>query len=287
MIGGLQRMRSIPGHKQRVGLAIFSALLLFIVLFVAPPSHAQNTAAISQGFQTNETNLTSGALVSLERSDKGKVELSNTDRVEQLVGLIGDKPLVSLSSNTTEIQVVISGIAPALVSNINGDINTGDKITASPINGVGMKATDSAQVIGTAQEDFKNIKTREITITDRDGKQQVVRAGTLPVQVNVTYYAAPEAKDQTFLPSFLQQIANSVAGREVSVTRVLVALLVLLAGFVCAGVLLYSSVQSSIISIGRNPLSEGAVHKSLLQVGATSVGILLVMVIAIYLVLTI
>lgn len=280
-------MRSIPGHKQRVGLAVFSALLLLIGLLTAMPGHAQNTAAISQGFQTNESNLTTGALVSLERGDKGKVELSNTDRVEQLVGLIGDKPLVSLSSNTTEVQVVISGIAPALVSNINGDINTGDKVTASPINGLGMKATNSAQVIGTAQEDFKNVKTREITITDRDGKQQIVRAGTLPIQVNVTYYAVPEKENQTFLPSFLQQIANSVAGREVSVTRVLVALLVLLAGFVCAGVLLYSSVQSSIISIGRNPLSEGAVHKSLLQVGATSLGILLVMVIAIYLVLTI
>lgn len=260
---------------------------LFLLLWVAAPLDAQNSAAISQGFQTNETNLTTGALVSLERNDKGNVQLANTDRVEQLVGVVGNNPLVSLSSNTTQVEVVTNGTTSTLVSNINGDIKTGDKITVSPINGVGMRATGGVQIVGTAQEDFADIQTRELSLTDRDGKPQVVRAGMLPVQINVTYFAAPEEKEQTFLPAFLQQLANSIAGREVSVVRVLISLLALLAGFVAAGVLLYSSVQSSIISIGRNPLSEGAVHKSLLQVGVTAIGILLVMVIAIYLILTV
>ncbi len=284
MIGGYKRIHFAPDHYQRVRLAVLSAL--FIIVAFAWPLQAQNTVAISQGFQTNEATITSGALVSLEPANKGNVQLANTDRVEQLVGVIGDKPLVTLSNNATEVQVVISGITPTLVSNINGDIKTGDKITASPVNGVGMKATDSSQVVGTAQEDFKNIQTRELTITDKNGKSQTVRAGTLPLQINVTYHAAPEDQESAFLPAFLRQIANSVAGREVPTTRVLLALLVLLAGFICIGVLLYSSVQSSIISIGRNPLSEQAVHKSLLEVGAAALGILLLMIITIYLILT-
>jgi hypothetical protein len=267
-------------------LLAWLVMAVFVLFFVTLPLYAQNSPSISQGFQTNETNLTPGALVSFESENQGRVELANTDRVSQMVGVIGDNPLVSLSGDTNEAQVVISGIAPALVSNINGHIKSGDKITASPINGVGMKTTASTQIVGTAQEDFSNIQTRELTITDKQGQKQVVRAGLLPIQVNVTYHAQPN-ENRTFLPAFLQQIADSIAGREVPVFRVLIGLLVLLLGFVSAGVILYSSVQSSIISIGRNPLSEKAVHKSLLQVAATAIGILLVMVIAIYLILTI
>jgi len=66
---------------------------------------------------------------------------------------------------------------------------------------------------------------------------------------------------------------------------VLLAVIVLLLAFISIAVLLYSAVKSSIISIGRNPLSEGAVRKSLLQVGLTIIGILLITLITIYLIL--
>lgn len=284
MVGGYTK--SFPMTRQLATLLAWVGMVFLVPFFGCLPLLAQDTAAISQGFQTDETNISAGALMSLEPDNQGKVQLANTNRTSQLVGVISNDPLVSLSGDTSKVQVVISGITPALVSNINGDITSGDKITTSPIDGVGMKATASTQIIGTAQEDFSNIQTTELTITDKSGNQQVVRAGLLPMQVNVTYYAAPEQSQKTFLPEFLQQIANSVAGREVSVVRVLISLLILLLGFVSAGVMLYSSVQSSIISIGRNPLSENAVQKSLLQVGATALGILLVMAIAIYLILT-
>lgn len=284
MVGG--HIKSFPMTRQLATLLVWVGVILLAQFFAYSPLLAQDTAAISQGFQTDETNISAGALMSLEPDNQGKVQLANTNRTNQLVGVISNDPLVSLSGDTSKVQVVISGITPALVSNINGDITSGDKITTSPIDGVGMKATTSTQIIGTAQEDFNNIQTTELTITDKSGNQQVVRAGLLPMQVNVTYFAAPEQSQKTFLPEFLQQIANSVAGHEVSVVRVLISLLILLLGFVSAGVMLYSSIQSSIISIGRNPLSEKAVQKSLLQVGATALGILLVMTIAIYLILT-
>lgn len=284
MVGGYKK--SFPATKQLVALLAWVGLILLVLFFSNHSLLAQDTAAISQGFDTSETNIAAGAIVSLESENKGKVQLANTDRTSQLIGVIGDNPLVSLSGDVNKVQVVISGNTPALVSNINGDIVAGDKITASPIDGVGMKAASSTQIVGTAQDDFNNIQTTELTITDKTGQSQVIRTGLLPVQVNVTYYAAASESQKTFLPEFLQQIANSVAGREVSVMRVLMSLLILILGFISSGIMLYSSVQSSIISIGRNPLSESAVQKSLLQVGATAVGILLVMAIAIYLILT-
>jgi len=93
--------------------------------------------------------------------------------------------------------------------------------------------------------------------------------------------------EKSILPQFLINIAKSVAGRDVSVARVLIALLVLLAGIGSIAVVLYSSVRSSILSIGRNPLAASAVHKSLLEVSLLALGILLVMLGAVYLILVV
>lgn len=278
---------SLSSHFRTIRRVWILSLLVapLVVAFSLTQAGAESTAAISQGFKTGEADIATGALVSLTSGSQSTVQLSNTDRVNQLIGVIGDKPLIELSNNDKEVQVVISGTTLTLVSDINGDIKTGDKITASPINGVGMKANSSALVVGTAQSDLSSVTTTSKTVNDKKGQPQSVKIGAIPVQVNVTYYVAPEDKN-AFLPPFLQSLANAVAGREVSPIRVLISTLVLAFGFISIAVLLYSSIRSSIISIGRNPLSEGAVRKSLLEVGATSLGILLVMLIAIYLVLS-
>ncbi|HWZ65227.1 MAG TPA: hypothetical protein VNX65_00335 [Patescibacteria group bacterium] len=261
-------------------------MLFVVTLAESRIATAQGAAAISQGFKTNETNLATGALVSFESGSQAVVQLANNARANQLLGVVGDKPLVEIKGNDQEIKVIVSGSAPVLVSDINGVIKSGDRIATSPIDGVGMKATTSSQVIGTAETDFSNISTVEKTIADRSGKQQKIHTGLLSASINVTYYSPDEKK--TFIPVFLQQLTSSIAGgRTVSPVRILIATTALLMGFMSIGVLLYSSVRSSIISIGRNPLSERAVNKSLIEVGITSIGILLAMLIAIYLVLTI
>ena len=278
---------SLSSHFRIIRTAWFLSFLaaLFVGLFANTYAHAESTASISQGFKTNETDLATGAIVSLTSGSQSTVQLANTDRVNQMVGLIGDRPLIELSNNDKEAQVVISGTTIALVSDINGNVKTGDKITASPINGVGMKATTSSLVVGTAQSDLSSSTTTTKVVNDKRGQPQSVKIGSIPVQVNVTYYVAPEDRN-SFLPPFLQSLANAIAGKEVSPVRVLISTVVLAFGFISIAVLLYSSIRSSIISIGRNPLSEGAVRKSLFEVGATSLGILLVMLIAIYLVLS-
>ncbi len=278
---------SLSARQTKIRKTWFLSLLVapIVSLFILLPVGAESTAAISQGFKTNETDLAAGALVSLTSGSQSTIQLSNTDRVNQLIGVIGDKPLIELSNSDKEAQVVISGTTLALVSDINGDVKSGDRITASPINGVGMRANTSALVVGTAQSDLSTVTTTTRSINDKQGKAQNVKVGAIPIQINVTYYVAPEDKN-AFLPPFLQSLANSVAGRDVSPVRVLVSSLVLVFGFLSIAVLLYSSIRSSIISIGRNPLSEGAVRKSLFEVGATALGILLVMLIAIYLVLS-
>lgn len=252
-----------------------------------PVSAADETAAISQGYLVSE-DVIPGAIVSFaDVSKSGGVKLADRDNADRMLGVVSRKPLVELSGNAKQTQVVISGTTLVLVSTINGEVKYGDKIAASPISGIGMKATSSGSIVGTASQDFSSAtEVNERTVRDLKGAQSIVKVGLLPMQVNVSYYRAPE-DDQTVLPSFLQQFVNAVAGRPVGLIRSLLALLLLVSGFGGVAILLYSSVRSSIISIGRNPLSAPAVHRSLFEVGAMGIGVLMVMLIAVYLVLVI
>lgn len=261
----------------------FTGFCLLLVAGVAVTAFAADGGALGQSFKTKDS-LETGALVSLQQNNAEMVELSNVGSVSQLVGVVADKPLVELSGGDSTATIVTNGTTQTLISDINGQVKTGDKITASPIGGVGMKATDPALVVGTAQGNLSESKTTNKSLTDRDGQPKTVHIGLIPVQVNVTFYS-PTTGTQSFIPSFLQDAANSLAGKAVSPIRVLASLLLAVLALVSVSILLYSSVRSSLISIGRNPLSESAIHKSLIEVGAIIIGILVLTFVAIYLIL--
>jgi len=274
--------RRLISHYLSYGCFI---LLAFLVIFSGNLLHAQGATAIAQGFRTSETNLTPGALMSLKLGNNSTVELANSDRVSRLIGVVGSNSLIEFGGESGSIQVVTSGVTQALVSDANGPINAGDKITASPIDGIGMKTTDNSQIVGTAQVAMNTATARTRTVQGKDGSQITVHIGLVQIQVGVTFYVTPNSQ-VSFLPAFLQDFANTVSGKEVSPVRVIIAALILLLAFLSIAVLLYSTVRSSIISIGRNPLSEKAVRKSIIQIGITVAGILLLTLITIYLILT-
>jgi hypothetical protein len=256
-----------------------------LLLLLSPLTAAQGNSAIAQEFQTKDTSVTSASIVGLVKDSSNTVELSTAANVDQLTGVVSNRPLIQLSDGTNGIQVVTSGLTLALVSNLNGDVVSGDKITVSPIEGVGMRADTGTTVVGSAQSNLKDVQLETRTIKNTAGKEVEVHIGLLPVQVGVAFYVPATEKKPIFVPPFLQSLANTVSGRDVSPARVLVAALILLLLFVSITVLLYSSVRSSIISIGRNPLSERAVRKSLLQVGLMVFGMLVFAVTIIYVVL--
>ena len=279
---------SVIGRLRTWYAMVFLFVYFFIVAFTptyATAVFAQN-AAISQGYETQNTNVVPDALVSLTSQDT--VDLATVHNVYELVGIIGKQPLVELSNSasSSQVQVITQGTAPTVVSDINGAINAGAKITASPIDGVGMKATLSGQIVGTAQASLSSVPTHTETITNIHGQQESVKVGVIPVEVSVAYFSIPSTGSKTKLEAQLQDIAGDLIGKSVSLTRAFLALFVLVVGFVGVGLIIYSSVRSSIISIGRNPLSQGAINHSLLEVGLVVLGILLVMVITIYLILT-
>lgn len=264
-------------------VALVTGILICLVTFSSGSSAAESS--FSQGFLASG-DLQTGTVVSLG-SDGRSVEKSLISMPEKMVGVVTEDAVLEVSEGETkETQVATGGRTLALVSTINGDIKAGDKLTISPINGVGMVTTESGYIFGTAQANFSAAqRVSRQQITANDGAIQTVEVGLLPVQVGVVLYNFDSTS--SVLPSFLIDYARAIAGKDVSVLRISIALAVFVVGVLSIGLILVSAVRSSITSIGRNPLAAGAVHKGLFQVLLITVGILFAMLAIIYVVLVI
>ena len=247
---------------------------------------AYASGSLSQGFSADDASLHAGTLVAIESRTNSIVGKATSDHAQQLVGVIADKPLVALNSGEQQVQVVVNGVTPALVSDVNGDIKIGDKITASPIEGVGMKALNATQIVGTAETNLKDSQTTTQTVTDVDGKKLQIHIGPVNVLVNVSYYSPPQDHLSAVVPTFLVNLGSSIAGKSLSPMRVLIGFSGLLLGFIVAGIMLQAGVRAGIISLGRNPLAHKFLQRGLIDVMVTSVAVLLITVVTFYLILT-
>jgi hypothetical protein len=281
-MGNTLSITSLQRAVRKIGL--FSGFLLLCV-----PTLVNATGAISQGYKTKSTEVTKGALLSLVSSGSTEVEPANSGNVNSLVGIAADKPLVELSTSGQNTQVVVNGSTEALVSNINGDIKAGDKITASPVSGIGMKALEATEIVGSAQAGLDSVTTVSRTITDKDGKSETIKVGLLPIAINITHYSVPASQGTiaSFVPPFLQSVANTIAGRQVTPIRVLLGATALLLGFIAIIVILSTAIRNGLISLGRNPLAQGALRKGLVDVIIAAIGLLVVTTVVVYVVLVV
>lgn len=267
----------------------FSALTLLcsiVALSVSTPVLGTTTGAISQNYETNTTGITAGELLSLSSAGSSIVEPANsTIDSSRLIGVAADKPLLELSGKAnSSVQVVVGGTSAALVSDINGTVKVGDKITTSPVSGVGMKAVSSAEVVGIAQANLTAVPTVTRSVAGTNGKNVQIKIGLLPVAVVVEYYSVTSAAGtaSSFVPLFMQDLANQLTGKQVSPLRILIGAVLLIMGFAAVTFMLYVAIRSGIISIGRNPLAEPALRKGLVDVIIAALGVLTVTAVVVY-----
>lgn len=271
--------------RSRIALTIVLSGLF--ACFLAEPLAAVGSGAIAQSYTTT-TNIAPGTVLSLAPSGNSLVQpAANVGQGAPLVGVAVSQPLLELSGGGSgTIQVAVGGVAPALVSDINGPVRAGDHLAASPIAGVGMKASSAGQVVGVAQASLGSVSTTAQNFTDRTGKSHTVKIGLVPVAVGVEdYTGSGSGSISAFVPQFLQDMADALAGKPVSPARVLIALTVLVLGTFIVLFMLNSAIRNGIISIGRNPLAGAALRKGLLDVVLTAFGILLVSGVLTYIIL--
>ncbi len=264
-------------------------MVMFVFGIVVSLFAASTTSAVisvSQSY-TSENDLPLGTLVSLKKNTADEIIPSLSSNSESLLGVVisADSSLLSLSNTKgKQVQVATSGTVPVVVSDENGAIKQNDHITASPISGVGMKATTNVRIIGIAQGDMVNNKSGKQEYTAKDGSKHTVQLGQVPVLVNVSYFF--KEPDKTIVPAAVQNIANSLAGRQVSTVPILVSAAIFIVMIIVVLAIIYSMINSSIISVGRNPMSQSAIYRDLVQLSALVLVILTGGMVSIYLILT-
>lgn len=284
------RARSLPvGSQDRQttlerGFAVKAALALAALAVALLPVLASAATTISQGYSTRD-DLSLGSIVSLEKNSSDHVTAATTSNADSILGVVinSDSSLLALTNDRKEqVQIATSGTVPVIVSDINGEIHQGDHITASPLKGVGMKATANVRIVGIAQGGMKNATKQ--AYKDKAGKEHAVTLGEVPVIVNVAYFF--KEPEKTIVPTALQNIANALAGKTVSTLPIVLSAAVFLIMLIIVSSIIYSMINSSIISIGRNPMSQAAVYRDLIQLSSLVIAILAVGLISIYFILT-
>lgn len=260
-------------------------LMLLLVISMAHPLAAQT---VTQGYASDD-NLQRGMLVSLKDGDTSKIEPADQENAKRLHGIVvnpNDAP-VTISSEEQKNFVATVGRYEGLVSDQNGAVRKGDYITVSKVRGIGMKTdSKSENVIGKALEDFDGtadvLSTTELK--DNGGIAQKVNIGRIMLDIGIG--ANPLAKpEEVNLPGFLKRATEAIAQKPVSPVRVYISIAILLASVAIAGSMLYAGVRSSMISIGRNPLSKQSITKSLMQVIITSFIVFIIGIFGVYLLL--
>lgn len=260
-------------------------LLGIAIVCIALPAIVGAEAFISQSYSTGEQ-LPLGSIVGLQTNFSDRVVASTTSNVDGIFGVVinaASSPIALQNGQDNQVQVATSGTLQVLVSNINGTISRGDHITASPIKGVGMRASSNVRIIGIAQGNLVDTGTKQ-SYTDQTGKAQSVIIGEVPIMVNVAYYF--REPDKTIIPSAMQNVANAFAGKPVSALPIVISAAIFLITIVVVSSIVFSMIRSSIISVGRNPMSQSAVYRDVIQLSGLVLVLLGAAFVAMYLVLT-
>jgi len=271
-------------NLRKILLTIESAIAVFLLF-----NCVASAQSVTQGYKS-DTLLQNGMIVGLDPKDVTKVEPINSGQYSLLHGVVVNpsSSIILVGNNSTNVYVSTSGRVSVMVNDQNGNINPGDYVALSSVSGIGDKAivtdplvlgksvsafnaTDSAQQIGT------------VTVKDSTGKTSSLHIGY--VTIDIAIGKNPLIVTDNSLPSILSRASNLVAGKIVSPVRVYVSILILAITAFVSGSLIYGGVRSSMISIGRNPLSKKVITRSLTQVVIVSLLVFLSGVFGVYLLL--
>ena len=267
-------------HFVRIGALLVG---LGVVLGLALMQPVRAVTPISQSY-ISETDIPVGSIVSLKDNTSDQIVAATTENAGNIFGVTINtgSSLLSISNGEgKQIQVATSGNVPVLLSDYNGPILQGDSNTASPIAGVGMKATNNVRIIGLAQSDLN--KGEKSKVKTSEGEKEVI-VGQVPLLVNVSYFF--KEPEKSIIPENVQKIVDGIAGRKVDSTPIVISAAIFFVMLIVVVAIIYTMIRSSIISIGRNPLSQATVYRNLIQLSALVIGILTVGVVSIYLVLS-
>jgi hypothetical protein len=286
----------------RLGYALLIAGLLALLPAVPAVAASKTTAstpktstdlsnAVTQSYNADPS-VQLGMIVKLKDKATNTVTPVSSAEIANMLGIVvpaTDATIVLTPATIKAQQVLVatSGHFNILVCNQNGPIKTGDFITISAVDGIGMKADENQlEVIGKAAAGFSGTANviGSVKLKDSAGRSNTVALGRVPIDLRITHNPLFQ-KSADYVPGFLAKAATAVANKPVSVARIYLGLALLFVSSIIAGEMLYSGVRSGMIAVGRNPLSKKSIIKSLIETVIAGVIVFVVGIFAVYLLL--
>ena len=273
------KKRLSPSRKNQSFSTLYDRILifglfLFIFYFLVVPVIA-SASTLSEEF-SSETELKTGSLVSLKKDSPKQVELSSIDKNQYLLGVVteSDNSSVNYVKQSSQVSVALSGEVKVFVTDANGVISKGDFIGASWLEGVGMKSnTDEKQkLLGVALEDYDSSNSNQYGEIDTPEGKKNVTVNFL----NVRLFERDNSEEVVTKSNGIEGLLSKIAGKDVSLAKIIFCLLVFLVSILVSGFFVSSSIKGSFISIGRNPLASPSIYRSLIHVTSISVVIILI-----------
>lgn len=250
------------------GIFLLSIVLGFIVIC------SPITDAITRGYTSSDSGLQSGMVVSLaeNNSNTSDVERTSKDNIEKIVGVVvnqGDN-LLTVSSGAAEVLVESEGVVNAYVSDINGEVKTGDKLVISPLKGVLIRKLSNsvALVIATAAEDITS--TENYTYQDSNQSKQT-KVSKIKIKLNNLGYSNDIASSD----SALSRVGRAIAGKSVSEIRVVIAMILFVIVLIAEAGIIYGAISSAITALGRNPFANKIISRELIKIIAIAIIVLI------------
>jgi len=266
-----------------------SAIVAFGFFSIAPAFAASDTNVSAQGYAAPAP-VDIGTIVTLNK-DTQSVVPSKQAQVQNMFGVAVDRNQLALAVSNSSIQnetyVAVSGTYNVLVSTQGGTIESGDYVTLSSLDGIGMKAsTEQKTVFGRAAAGFdgKSLTLGTTQLKDSTGATKTVTLGTIPVTINIQ--RNPNVKStKVNVPNWLERLGVQIAEKQISPIRIYLSMGITAVSLITAIVMLYAGVRNAIIAIGRNPMTKRSIFRALLEVILTSILILVIGLFAVYLLL--
>lgn len=263
---------------------LFAAFSLLTLILVSQTGLLL-AQTVLQGYASDEQ-LQRGMLVAVKEGDESTVVALTDKNAQNMKGIVveqNDSP-VTLSSEERKIFVATSGVYDVLVSNEGGKIKKGDLLSVSSLAGIATKAGDNQLfVVGRASADFDGGGDAIGSSTTSGGK--TVQMGRIPMDISLGKNPSVKIPEKDRVPDSLQRLGNAIADRPVNAIRLYVGLFVFAVTSIIAGMMLYSGTRSSLIAIGRNPLSKASIYRGLIQVVLMSLIVFIIGLFGVYLLL--
>ncbi|MEK7096085.1 MAG: hypothetical protein AAB896_02235 [Patescibacteria group bacterium] len=207
-----------------------------------------------------KSDIKSGQVVALSKSDKNTVELARADDPTHIYGVVVEQSAapVTLQQPGQNVFVATSGAYPVFVSTENGAIAAGDYLSMSSDDGIVARIKNQTFVIGRASQNFDG----------QSGSLGSGKNGSVigKISVQVAPGKNPQLREDTTVPALLRKLGESIAGKPLSASRIYAALVIFIITAGTAFGLLWVGVRSGMVAIGRNPLGKHSIMQNLAQV---------------------